>query len=616
MENFLEKNKPLIHYFLSGFLGKYDNGCPINTVIELLDRYDIYEFNNNELLKIIELNTTVNKYNLTTMKLSTNETSIILQLNDDYKISENYNIKVNDFKKIFNKSIYVLGEDNHATNLLFLINDDDLYILSINSGLGISNHKFKDGYFSPYYCLKINYSDKTKINETVYNILCIINFSILYNKLRNYFGNNYNDIISLAKFLKIHDEIYNLFYNNGVKLKDYDAHTNISNYISDQFYLLFINYLKNTLKLNDESSEFNEILISKNNQNIDNLSNKNLFIKNDDINTNKRLYLKHRLYLIENYIYIHDQENGSCSFYSLYWAILINSLFSESYDSYVEMIKKFEKKMFEQIVIFFKDIKEKDTYYHDYNYSLCSTILNKLSNLNILTKEQIDIHDDYLYNKLFLYDIKKSKKLHKNKSDEYLNSLKFILIPPTDKIKTMFEEKIEPHTEIFLRLYNCFIKTPDIFDISDINNNKKYNNYYTKLKNETTKQLSEHDQQINKKILSAYKKMIKYLEYPPNHLNIYSVQYYYIAKSICEYDFKYDFKHDYIIINFCNFIYKFYLFNELFRTQIFKTLYSYPDIKNKLEYTSRYLLSSLNKNTRKTIITTTLRRMKFKLDFN
>ena len=125
------------------------------------------------------------------MRLSTNETSIILQLNDDYKISENYNIKVNEFKKIFNKSIYVLGEDNHATNLLFFINDDDLYILSINSGLGINNHKFKDGYFSPYYCLKINYSDKTKINETVYNILCIINFSILYNKLRNYFGNNY-----------------------------------------------------------------------------------------------------------------------------------------------------------------------------------------------------------------------------------------------------------------------------------------------------------------------------------------------------------------------------------------------------------------------------------------
>ena len=144
METFLKKNKPLIHYFLSGFLGEYDNGSSIYTVIELLDRNDIYKFNNNDLLKIIELNTNVNKHKSTTMKLSTNETSISLQLNDDYKISEYYKINVNDFKKIFNKSIYVLGEDKHLTNLLFFINDDNLYILSINSGLGINNHKFKD----------------------------------------------------------------------------------------------------------------------------------------------------------------------------------------------------------------------------------------------------------------------------------------------------------------------------------------------------------------------------------------------------------------------------------------------------------------------------------------
>jgi len=604
MEKYLEINKPLFHYFLSGFLGKYDSGSYTYIVTEFLELNELYNFNNNEL----RLNTDVNKHKITSKKITKNKTSIILQLDKDYTIIKDLKINKTDFETFIDKSIFVINQDTHATNLLFFINDGKLYILSINSGLGIDNHISRDGYYSPYYCLKIDYSDKN-INEIVYNIISIIEFSNLYYTLRNYIINNdYDKIIELAKFLKIYDEINDLFYKGGVKIEDDEILTNIKDYISKNFYYLFINYLNKTLNLHDESSEFNQILIEKNKTKVDKLSDQNLFIKNDDINTNKRLYLKHRLYLIHNNIYIHEQENGSCTFYSLYWASLINSLFNDGYDSYVKMIKKFEKVMFDNITLFLKNIKIDFKY--TYNYSLCSTILNKLSNLNILNKKDTDIHDLYLYNKQFSYKKLKLKTLHTGLSFQYSDSLKFILIPPTDKIIKIFKEKVEPLTYIFLRLYNCFKDTPDIFDIS----HKKFTNYYIKLKKETKSntKISENEKVINNNILSAYTNMIDYLKYPSNHLNIYSIQYYYIAKSICENDYK--------IIDFCSFIYKFYLFNKLFRTQIFKTLYSYPKIKQQItdsvnDYKLKIVFIFLNKNMRTDIIKNTLLRMKFKLDF-
>ena len=50
----LNINKPLIYYFLSGFLGKNSEGCSTETVQYFLKNKDIYEFNSiGKTLKII-----------------------------------------------------------------------------------------------------------------------------------------------------------------------------------------------------------------------------------------------------------------------------------------------------------------------------------------------------------------------------------------------------------------------------------------------------------------------------------------------------------------------------------------------------------------------------------
>ncbi len=132
-----------------------------------------------------------------------------------------------------------------------------------------------------------------------------------------------------------------------------------------------------------------------------------------------------------------------------------------------------------------------------------------------------------------------------------------------------------------------FINKPDIFNTYDDN---YYNDLQTNNNNKINSELI-----INNNILSAYKNIKEYLNYNPVYLTIYSIKYYYIAKSICE-------RNDYMIINFCNFIHKFYLFNQLFITEIIKTcfMHNIGDIdrfNNELTHT------------KKLIIVNTLRRM-------
>ena len=113
--------------------------------------------------------------------------------------------------------------------------------------------------------------------------------------------------------------------------------------------------------------------------------------------------------------------------------------------------------------------------------------------------------------------------------------------------------------------------------------------------------------------------MIKYLSYPKDHLNIYNVQYYYIAKSIC--------KDKGEIIYFCNFIYKFYLFNNLFNTKLLKTLYLYNNTIKELinirfnkyvvyldNYDFNYIFTDRQNEVRKNIIIQTINDLNLKID--
>ena len=568
--------KPMFHYFLDGFLGKNDPGALIDNVIRFLNVNNIYKFNSDTNLKMINIDEIINK------------------LND------------------LNNSILTLGLDSHATSLLFYIIGNDLFILSINSGLGIIKHKQYNKnnniLYSPFFCVKIknyisekrskhntsetNHTKKRNKNEKFkllpskhskleseseteskkikYNtdvLIKIIKFSQLYQEIENYKFNQTKEIINkiklYAEYLNL-TEIINFFNSDDTN----DIINYINNYTKTKFYILFINYLTNTLNLTDETDEFNILLNKKN---------KNLNTKYTKLN--KRLYLKNRLYLlnnsketgpqtnkIENFkLYIYSQEDGSCTFYSLYWAILINSLYNHDYDHYTRMITHFETEM---VKICNKEFipyilsKSNDEYF---NYPTISTILNKLSNLNVINKT---IFNNYL--DTFLYDKISLSVYTSDKCIDCTNDLYNKIYNNSDIYSILLQphklDSDEFNTDIFLNIYLYFLNNTDdsIFNIKDYKDTD-FTNLYD---NPTIKTLINNIKYFTDK-LKKYKSNYKSEEY----LDINTIRYYYIAKSIINFHINYvDPNIEYNIIKFCHFIYKFYLFYMLFLNYIFYKL--------------------------------------------
>ena len=629
----LDYYKPMFHYLLDGFLGKNDPGAIIENVIYFLNESNIYNFNEKTNLKIININ----------------------------EIKHNYHN--------LNNSILTLGLDSHATSLLFYIIGNDLFILSINSGLGINKHqnynKNNNILYSPFFCVKIkqyistkrpnkdttesNTSKKVKSiqnNQTKqqtrpeqlnlelkksYNTLLpscakhscntdvlikIIKFSQLYQEIENY-KFNYNQeiidkIIDYATELNL-DEIISFFNSDD---RD-DIIDNINNYTKTKFYILFIKYLTEKLELEDSTDEFNNILLDKinkdkNKDNITNLKDMNYFNNNTPYqDLNKRLYLKNRLYLLNNSqetepqtnnfnLYIYSQEDGSCTFYSLYWAILINSLYNYDYNHYTETITHFETRMVticnEEFIPYMQSKKDY------YNYPTISTILNKLSNLNVIDKTIFNNYlDTYLYENITLsvYTSDKCKYCTNdlyNKIYEYSDIYSILLQP--HKI----DSNDEFNTDIFLNIFVYFLKNMD--DANSIFNIKDY------------KDTDFINTRNNKTINTIISRIKYYMDKLKNYkseeyLNIQTIQYYYIAKSIINFHIKYlnlneDINHT--IIKFCHFIHKFKLFYMVFLFYIYYKLSDNIKTDEDLVVIETYFLE-LNIDDRNNIITSILNKI-------
>ena len=431
--------------------------------------------------------------------------------------------------------------------------------------------------------------DKTKSKHNhIYKIGCLLMFDKFYTEIKKFIVEEKDmtetdmkkkmtetDIKKMAENIGIGDEINKLFVTNNKK----QTIENIKKYIIRPFYNLFIEYANKYLGLEDVTDEFNNILISKISKDKDKLSDEFTFEINKDKDIhkrlNERLYLKHRLYLLNNNgkegIYIHAQENGSCTFYSLYWSILITTLFKDSYEDYKKMITFFETRM---VHIFEENILKQINVVNKYttNYSVTSTILNKLCNLNFLSKTEADIHDNYLYQREFLFT--KSEQVDKTLilSDDFKDifnanyALEVTLIPNEHQntLITMFSEQTLKYvSKVLLCLYYSFTNYPDIYKIPSTSPTPPPDTYSINKDEVVTKEIFIQivNQIIKNEIYQNEKNFYDYSTkyYSSELLNIYSVKYYYMAKSIVQFCSKHNLINDANnIIKFCNFIHKFY----------------------------------------------------------
>jgi hypothetical protein len=321
---------------MNNIIDNYINNNIINNNLEEIEKYFIEELNNANI-NISNINKQP-YFHLLDGFLNENK-------GDFMESSKNFISNFNpDIFNLINDQYYCeIGSEHHMTTLFIKKDNDEYCLFLINSGYGINNHYSininNEILYTPYYGIKLNIN---QLNDVIYMIIYILSdfkfdftdtyiyqydhLITIYNILnnRNYFNslrishnfiNNVEDTEKIKYFKTLfqieenkleknknkYDKIYNF-------LKQYTRITNIQKYIN--FNEISENFTKLKEKVYDKL-KLNENIIKK--------------------------IIPH--YHDEN-IYIYPQQSGSCSWFSVYWYIILKYLFNNDIDTITNFIIK------------------------------------------------------------------------------------------------------------------------------------------------------------------------------------------------------------------------------------------------------------------------------------
>ena len=156
LKNFINENKPVFYHFLDGLLNP-NSGYEVENAHKFIKQR--LKIDNN--IKFLSI-----RYDLTPQNISftikNHETDIIKkEIIVHSKITTSFfHFNDDDIKKLLdnfnNYCIVQDSSDDHATSIVAININDNLYAMSCNSGLGIKLHDNKNGYYLPYCCWKIS----------------------------------------------------------------------------------------------------------------------------------------------------------------------------------------------------------------------------------------------------------------------------------------------------------------------------------------------------------------------------------------------------------------------------------------------------------------------------
>ena len=492
----------------------------IKTVIIHMDEEYDKQYNEDDQLRHIRKDGITRKKILLTS--SDNKKEIEYDLDDHVKQN---NKEAYDFINTHMMGKYFISNiihDNHATSLvLFIDSSNNINILSFNSGLGINNHESYTHndiiYYLPYkaICLEkleeenslkyLNIISSYFLISSVYIDYKIIKFKIINSlkfnkdieditKLFNIFSFINTNIPVFNDFLSICTNYDHRFYNPNIKKIDFN------NQIFD--YLL-----KNLFKYNT----FYDLLMI--------LFNINQLIFTFDINydfptINDKIKDKIILHNFnENNIYILDQQNGSCQWFSYYWAIIFYYIvYNRNKEKYIELTiiiyNKFHKIINDSFTL--ENAKFMINHKDYYEIKNLSDILYKLNLIELNIKL---VHADFLY----LYELENYFTYAKIKDDNSKNYYEIInkminlnLEPNIDELELTYIFDIYKdilngnpfniNNTFIVFIYNLYDKHPDLFKdilLHDIENGS----YFLRSRIENG-QMDELRKEVNKNIES------------------------------------------------------------------------------------------------------------------
>jgi len=429
--------KPIYYHFLDGFLN-VDVGNNITNTIRFLDEFNIitnfFDLNliTNLFIKHINYNKDYNTINVT---------NLINKRQLNYKLNNKLN--KHDVEEIFRYSIYAIGKDSHQTSIVNFIKNNKFHILSFNSGFGLEKHEKNNNKFLPYYgiCLEL-IDDDDFYDKNIFKVMkSIFILGNLYNSLieidtlktKTYLNQgtinlyiewidknikylsdifeineNFKDIPLKASFSSNYNSID--FNKNIIDLEDLFDLLNREKEIYEKslaqrtYYewswsfdkIIFYHILIELL----DSLEWNEFDISiynpqNYNQSFEYFKEENVKIDDTVINKNILHYNDQTRKL-----YINAQESGSCTWFSIYWALIFYFIIiEENHELYINFVKYLNKIFYSGLFSIFSDMtfNKINNSLYNYNYEF-RNICNKFIDLNILDKSILLNQRDYLFN--------------------------------------------------------------------------------------------------------------------------------------------------------------------------------------------------------------------------
>jgi len=585
--------RPLYYHLIDGYLNP-KCGSTLKVI-----RYIIKNF------AFIESNEYTNK--ITFLQITNNEFKFFNINNDEiiFTIDEILrNEKIVEFLNNLKYCIYQVVNDEHATSLVIEKINDYYKISCFNSGMGIDIHDsiFKNGikYYKPNKIFKskgifdikklliilllpeyyniiydiIKYQENNKIifiesdthelgeNKLLLGDIKLINQLIKFNQILSNLGykhdvlnisfeynknsydlNNLNDY----KILNFNIDITNnLIYTNKKENREkfilYD-NSSFNNEII-KYYKFMVDYLDKTHDKID--LKYEKFYNGKDNNYFDEI-NKNTTYQNINISIRNKLVFN---YNEENdYIYIKDQESGSCTWFSIYWPILYFFIINDNYNLYNITINK----IYETFYKIVKNIFRQDNFLETNYIELKKVFYDKFCKLGFFDEKLSYENIDHIYN------------------IDYSLVVKNISINNTEGIK----KNIEPNflksgkTLINYIMYNTNIEGIKDFELYFIFEKEISNSFFVKTKNTTD--ITEYN--IDLQIL-----INNFNETFDDDNLIYINMFISFALYINNIYKKYNFTDQTILINFCKFLYRYEIL-----INILKTIFDLnEDITNKL----------------------------------
>jgi len=399
-KDLLNKNMPAFYHLLDGYINQnYGyNFDDVRTFIndnKLINESDIYIANidinsksyRSNPNKYLELNYIIANESLLEYRSFGRSGIKSIQLrNLTYRGFDPEYISDEDFMKHFKFCIINFSNNMHATSILIYIIDDKINVLAINSGKGIELHDTKENKYKPYIALSYQKKDYTKVID-------LLLFPLFYSKFNNTEIEQYNEDLYLLcqdNFKLLYDNFdFNININNvNTQFKNYTVKRYDKILIEDLYYNILVDLFTNIgtktlLKIHPRI----------------NLQN---FIIDDTDHKYLNILQKTKFHIIDDDIYIHDQQSGSCTWFSKYWALCLYYVINNNPTKY----KLFIFNTLETSIKIVKSIFTNENFNLEFEYINSNiipmkNIFTKLINLDLFTNDELKMikcnHNIYDY---------------------------------------------------------------------------------------------------------------------------------------------------------------------------------------------------------------------------